>query len=66
MKINYLKPVADSEIMAETRIVHRGKQKTVGDAEIRDTSGAIVVKALSTYAIWIPHKLSRVILGQRY
>jgi len=51
MKINFLKPVDRAEIIAEAAIVHRGGKTAVGDVTVRDVSGAIVAKALATYAI---------------
>jgi acyl-CoA thioesterase len=51
MKINFLKPVESSEILAEAAIVHRGRKTAVGEVTVRDASGTIVAKALATYAI---------------
>lgn len=51
MKINFLKPVASSEIIAEAAIVHRSRKTAVGEVTVRDGFGTIVAKALATYAI---------------
>jgi len=51
MKINYLKPLAEGEIIAEARIVHRGTMTAVGDVEVRDGKGTLIAKGLATYAI---------------
>ena len=51
MKINFLKPVESSEIIAEALIVHRGRKTAVGDVSVRDASGTTVAKALATYAV---------------
>jgi acyl-CoA thioesterase len=51
MKINYLKPIDDGEIIAEAKIIHQGSQTAIGDIEVKDATGELVAKALSTYAI---------------
>jgi len=52
MKINYLKPVRGSAIIAEAKIVHRGTQTAIGDVEVRDENDALIAKGLATYAIF--------------
>jgi acyl-CoA thioesterase len=51
MKINYLKSFGGGEIIAEAKIIHKGSNTAIGDVEVRDSSGNLVAKALSTYAI---------------
>jgi acyl-CoA thioesterase len=51
MKINFLKPVDGVEIIAEACIIHKGGKTAVGDVTVRDGSGAVVAKALATYAV---------------
>jgi acyl-CoA thioesterase len=51
MKINFLKPVDGADIIAEAAIIHKGGKTAVGEVTVRDGSGAIVAKALGTYAI---------------
>jgi acyl-CoA thioesterase len=51
MKINYLKSFGSGEIIAEAKIVHKGSTTAIGDVDVRDSSGNLVAKALSTYAI---------------
>ena len=51
MKINYLKPLAGGEIIAEAKIVHRGTMTAIGDVEVRDGQGTLIAKGLATYAI---------------
>ena len=51
MKINYLKPLAEGEIIAEAKIVHRGSMTAIGDVEVRDGKGTLIAKGLATYAI---------------
>ena len=51
LKVNYLAPVTAGELTGEGRIVHRGTTLAVGEADVRDQSGRLVAKALSTYMI---------------
>ena len=51
MKINYLKPLAGGDIIAEAKIVHRGTMTAIGDVEVRDGQGTLIAKGLATYAI---------------
>jgi acyl-CoA thioesterase len=51
MKINYLKPLAEGEIIAEAKIVHKGTMTAIGDVEVRDEKGNLIAKGLATYAI---------------
>ena len=51
MKINYLKPLSEGEIIAEAKIVHRGAMTAIGDVEVRDGRGNLIAKGLATYAI---------------
>ena len=51
MKINYIIPVPAGDIIAESRIIHKGTQTAIGDAEVRNDAGELVAKALCTYAI---------------
>ena len=52
MKINYMKPVNGSEIIAEAKIIHRGSQTAIGDVDVRDEEQNLVSKGLATYAIF--------------
>ena len=51
MKINYLRPVKESAIIAEAKIVHKGTQTAIGDVDVRDEHAALIAKGLATYAI---------------
>lgn len=51
MKINYLRPFREGSIAAEARIVHKGAQTAVGEAEVTDGRGELIAKALATYAV---------------
>jgi uncharacterized protein (TIGR00369 family) len=50
-KINFIKPVAEFDIIAEALILHRGRHTAVGDVTVTDAAGNLVAKALTTYAI---------------
>ena len=54
MKINFIKPVQASEVIAEALILHRGGQTAVGDVTVSDGEGNLVAKALATFAITQP------------
>ena len=49
MKINFLAPVESGLLVAEARIVHKGKTISVSDVEVKDNKGRIVAKSLVTY-----------------
>ena len=51
MKINYLRPFDKGEIMAEARIIHRGRKTALGDVEVRNGDGTLIAKGLATYMI---------------
>ena len=51
MKINYLKPFVEGEIIAEAKIVHKGTMTAIGDVEVRDEKDNLIAKGLATYAI---------------
>ncbi len=49
MKINFLAPVESGFLIAEARIVHRGKTISLSDVEVKDHEGRLVAKSLVTY-----------------
>lgn len=51
MKINYLAPTVEGELVAEGRVVHKGGRLSVIDVEVRNNGDRLVAKALITYAI---------------
>jgi uncharacterized protein (TIGR00369 family) len=51
MKINYLKSVKEGDIIAEAKVVHKGKRTALGDVEVRNSEGELVAKGLATYMI---------------
>ncbi len=51
MKINYLEPVEKGTIVAEARVLRKGRTTAVAECDVRDTSGLLVAKALLTFSI---------------
>jgi uncharacterized protein (TIGR00369 family) len=51
MKINYLVPFKEGEIIAEARIVYKGNKTAIGDVEVRNGEGTLIAKGLATYMI---------------
>ncbi len=51
MKINYIAPVGDGEVIAEGTIVHCGRRTAIGDVTLKDHNGKLVGKCLATYMI---------------
>lgn len=58
MKINYFRPFKEGVMIAEARIVHKGKTVAVGDVDITDGNGTLLGKALITYRLFLPVKQS--------
>ena len=51
LKINYIKPFEKGEIVAEARIISKGKTIAVGDVDVFDSEGRLIAKCLATYSI---------------
>jgi uncharacterized protein (TIGR00369 family) len=51
MKINYLEPVEKGIVIAEARVLRRGKNLAVVDCDLRDEKKLLVGKALMTFSI---------------
>ena len=49
MKINFLAPVESGLLVAEARIVHKGKTISLSDVEVKDNEGRMIAKSLVTY-----------------
>ncbi|MEW5933453.1 MAG: PaaI family thioesterase, partial [Bacillota bacterium] len=49
MKVNYLAPVNGGRLVAEGRLVHRGRTLAVGTAEVRNGEGTLVAVGTATY-----------------
>ena len=51
MKINYIAPFEKGEIIAEAKLIHKGRNTALGDIEVRNGQGDLIAKALATYMI---------------
>ena len=49
LKINFLEPVREGRLLADARVLRRGRNFVVAECEIRDTKGALAAKALLTF-----------------
>jgi acyl-CoA thioesterase len=54
MKINFIRAVEKEDVIAEARILHRGRRTAVGEATVYDGAGRLAAKGLATYAITPP------------
>lgn len=51
LKINYLEPVEGGTLLAEGRLLRKGKTLAVAECDVRDTNARLVAKALLTLSI---------------
>ncbi len=51
MKINYMAPSRDGELIAEGRVVQRGSTVTVTEAEVVNGEGTLVALAMGTFLV---------------
>ncbi len=51
MKINYMAPSRDGELIAEGRVVQKGSTVTVTGSEVRNGEGTLVALAMGTYLV---------------
>jgi len=58
MKINYLEPLDRGEIVAEGRVLRRGRNFVVSECEVFDPQRRLAAKALMTFAIAGPRGAS--------
>lgn len=52
MKINYMKPLTEGEMIAEAKIIHKGTMTAIGDVAVTDGKGHLIAQGLATYAIF--------------
>ncbi|MBW1999628.1 MAG: PaaI family thioesterase [Deltaproteobacteria bacterium] len=50
-KINYVNPVRNGDISAESRIIHKGNRIVIGEVEVRDEKGLLIAKSIATFMI---------------
>lgn len=51
LKINFLSPVQEGELISEASIVKKGKRIALGEAAIMNSDGRLVAKAMATFLI---------------
>ena len=56
LKINFLAPVTEGELVGESRIIQKGKRLAMADMEVKDQNGKRIAKGLATYMILSPGK----------
>ncbi len=56
LKINFLAPVVEGELIGESRVIQKGKRLALADMEVKDEKGKLIAKGLATYRILSPGK----------
>src|SRR5512146_2674413 len=51
-KINFLASVNRGEMIAEARVVQKGKRLALADMEVKDETGRLIAKGTATYVIF--------------
>jgi len=51
LRINYLSPVKSGTVIAEGKVVHKGRQTGVAEATLKDETGRLAAKGMSTHFI---------------
>jgi uncharacterized protein (TIGR00369 family) len=51
MKMNYLEPVSGGTVIADARVIRKGRNLAVVDCDLHEESGALVGKALMTFSM---------------
>jgi len=51
MKLNYLRPFREGEMIAEGRIIQKGRTIAVGEMDVHDGEGTAYGKGIATYRI---------------
>ncbi len=51
MKLNYLRPFKEGEMIAEGRIIQKGSSIAVGEMDVHDGKGVIYGKGIATYKL---------------
>lgn len=54
LKVNFIAPVSQGELIAEGRITHKGGTLAVGDMTVTDGNGTLIAKGLGTWMILQP------------
>jgi acyl-CoA thioesterase len=51
LKINFLAPVTKEDMVAEARVIKKGRQIVLGEVDVRSPEGRHFARALATYLI---------------
>jgi uncharacterized protein (TIGR00369 family) len=51
MKLNYLRPFKEGEMIAEGRIIQKGSSIAVGEMDVHDGNGSLYGKGIATYKL---------------
>lgn len=51
MKMNYLEPVHEGTVIADAKVIRRGRNLAVVDCDLHEKSGVLVGKALMTFSM---------------
>jgi acyl-CoA thioesterase len=51
LNINYLRPPKEDQVIAEARIISRGRTLAVSDVDITDKAGRLIARSRATYMI---------------
>jgi acyl-CoA thioesterase len=51
MKINYIAPVREGEIVCEAHIIQRGRSVAVGESSVYNGEGRLVARAMATFMV---------------
>ena len=52
LKMNFIAPAREGELIAESRIVHKGNRLLVADMTITNSDGMLIAKGLGTYTLF--------------
>ena len=56
LKANLIAAVSEGELIAECRLIHRGRRLHVGDIEVRDGTGRLIAKVSGTNLVIEPRE----------
>ncbi|MBI4201323.1 MAG: PaaI family thioesterase [Chloroflexi bacterium] len=56
LKVNFIAPASQGELVAEGRITHKGNTLAVGEMTVTDGSGTLIAKGLGTWMILRPRQ----------
>jgi uncharacterized protein (TIGR00369 family) len=59
LRVNYISNLKEGTLACEGRVIHRGKQTGVSDAEVRDEAGNLVAVGMCTHLICAPEDVRR-------